>query len=82
MEATMQSFYVNLPSTEVKFFKELVRKMGWTMGINKTLAHSAEGGMEQMRDIPAEVCSLIGLASSLSEKDIAEDDRLAYLLGK
>ena len=31
MEATMQGFYVNLPNTDVTFFKEFIRKMGWSI---------------------------------------------------
>ena len=31
MDATMQKLYVNLPISEVNFFKEFIRKMGWTI---------------------------------------------------
>lgn len=31
MDATIQRFYVNLPNTEVEFFKEFIQKMGWTI---------------------------------------------------
>ena len=82
MGATMQGFYVSLPSTEVGFFKELVRKMGWTMGRNRSVVHSSVEGEEQLKDIPVEIRSLIGVASSITEEDIAEDDKLAYLLNK
>ena len=78
----MQGFYVSLPSTEVGFFKELVRKMGWTMGRNRSVVHSSVEGEEQLNDIPVEIRSLIGVASSITEEDIAEDDKLAYLLNK
>lgn len=78
----MQGFYVSLPSTEVGFFKELVRKMGWTMGRNRSVVHSSVEGEEQLKDIPVEIRSLIGVASSITEEDIAEDDKLAYLLNK
>ena len=82
MGATMQGFYVSLPSTEVGFFKELVRKMGWTMGRNRSVVHSSVEREEQLNDIPVEIRSLIGVASSITEEDIAEDDKLAYLLNK
>ena len=82
MGATMQGFYVSLPSTEVGFFKELVRKMGWTMGRNCSVVHSSVEREEQLNDIPVEIRSLIGVASSITEEDIAEDDKLAYLLNK
>ena len=78
----MQGFYVSLPSTEVGFFKELVRKMGWTMGQNRSVVHSSVEREEQLNDIPVEIRSLIGVASSITEEDIAEDDKLAYLLNK
>lgn len=35
MEATMKNINVTLPVDDMKFFKELVRKMGWTIEINK-----------------------------------------------
>ena len=33
-------------------------------------------------DIPADIVSLIGIASSISEEDIENDDKLSYLLRK
>lgn len=30
METAMQNVYLNIPLTDVKFFKELAKKMGWT----------------------------------------------------
>ncbi len=37
METTMQNINVTLPVADMKFFKELVKKMGWTIekGKNK-----------------------------------------------
>ena len=35
MEATMQNINVTLPVTDMKFFKELVKKMGWSIEKNK-----------------------------------------------
>ena len=81
MDATIQGYYVNLPETEVKFFKELVRKMGWTMHRSKSV-EQVQVTEETLEDIPADVRSLIGVASSISDEDIAADDRLAYLLGR
>lgn len=82
MGATMQGFYVSLPSTEVGFFKELVRKMGWTMGRNRAIAHCSVEEKELLDAVPTEIRSLIGVASSITEEDIAKDDKLAYLLNK
>ena len=82
MGATMQGFYVSLPSTEVGFFKELVRKMGWTMGRNRTITHCTAEEKKLLDDVPAEIRSLIGVASSITDEDIAMDDKLAYLLNK
>lgn len=31
MEATMQTLNVTIPSSDFKFFKELAKKMGWSM---------------------------------------------------
>ena len=80
MEATMQGFYVNLPNSEVTFFKEFVHKMGWT--ISKSPIQ--EKVMEKSKDseLPADIMSLVGIASSISKEDIENDDRLAYLLRK
>ena len=33
-------------------------------------------------EVPVEIRSLIGVASSITEEDIAKDDKLAYLLNK
>lgn len=82
MGATMQGFYVSLPSTEVRFFKELVRKMGWTMGRNRTITHCTAEEKKLLDEVPAEIRSLIGVAASITEEDIAMDDKLAYLLNK
>ena len=81
MDAMMQGYYVSLPATEVKFFKELVHKMGWTMQRSKSIDHVTVKE-EMMKGLPADVRSLIGVASSITDEDIATDDRLAYLLGK
>ena len=31
MDATLQGFYLNVPKSDVKFFQQLVKKMGWTV---------------------------------------------------
>lgn len=80
MEATMQGFYVNLPNSEVTFFKEFIRKMGWT--ISKNPIQETVVDKTNDSDIPADIMSLVGVASSISEEDIKNDDRLAYLLQK
>ena len=71
MGATMQGFYVSQPSTEIGFFKELVRKMGWTMGRNRAIAHCSVEEKELLDAVPTEIRSLIGVASSITEEDIA-----------
>ena len=40
MEATMQNINVILPTADMKFFKELVKKMGWS--IEKTKKQKAD----------------------------------------
>lgn len=35
MEATMQNINVTLPISDMKFFKELVKKMGWSIEKSK-----------------------------------------------
>ena len=80
MEAAMQGFYVNLPNSEVTFFKEFIRKMGWT--ISKSPIQETVVDKTDESGIPADIMSLVGVASSISEEDIKNDDRLAYLLRK
>ena len=80
MEATMQGFYVNLPNTEVKFFKDLIKKMGWTI-TNAPMENVKLEGVVNA-EIPSDILSLVGIASSISDEDIENDDRLSYLLGK
>ncbi|MBP3679242.1 MAG: hypothetical protein J6I70_02885 [Bacteroidaceae bacterium] len=80
METTMQGFYVNLPNSEVTFFKEFIRKMGWSISKGPIQEQIVDKNDEM--DIPADIMSLVGVASSISEKDIKNDDRLAYLLQK
>ena len=82
MGTTMQGFYVNLPSTEVEFFKELVRKMGWTVGQSRSVEKVSVAQKKQTKDVSEDIRSIIGLASTISEEDVAKDDRLAYLLSK
>lgn len=31
MDAALQSFYLNVPKSDVKLFKQLMKKMGWTV---------------------------------------------------
>lgn len=42
METTMQNINVTLPVADMKFFKELVKKMGWTIekGKKQNVANS------------------------------------------
>lgn len=76
----MQGFYVNLPNSEVTFFKEFIRKMGWSISKGPIQEQIVDKNDEM--DIPADIMSLVGVASSISEEDIKNDDRLAYLLQK
>lgn len=80
METTMQGFYVNLPNTEVTFFKEFIRKMGWSISNYPIQEQVVQ--KENESDIPADIMSLVGIASSISKEDIENDDRLSYLLQK
>ena len=80
MEATMQGFYVNLPNTEVTFFKEFIRKMGWSISNYPIQEQVSQNEINS--DIPADIMSLVGIASSISEEDIKSDDKLSYLLRK
>ncbi len=80
MEATMQGFYVNLPNSEVTFFKEFIHKMGWT--ISKSPIQEKIMEKPEESELPADIMSLVGIASSIPEEDIMNDDRLAYLLRK
>ena len=82
MGTTMQGFYVNLPSTEVGFFKELVRKMGWTVEKNRSVEKVSVAQNKRTMDVSEDIRSIIGLASTISDEDVAKDDRLAYLLSK
>lgn len=38
--------------------------------------------MDDLSDVSDEIRSLIGVASSISENDISNDDKLAYILSK
>ena len=35
MEATMQTLNVTIPTSDVKFFKEIMKKMGWIVEKNR-----------------------------------------------
>ena len=35
MEASMQTLNVTIPTSDLKFFKEIMKKMGWTVEKNK-----------------------------------------------
>ena len=80
MKTTMQSFYVNVPNSDIAFFKEFVRKMGWSISSHPIQEEVMK--KEKDTDIPADIMSLVGIASSISEEDIENDDRLSYLLRK
>ena len=76
----MQGFYVNLPNSEVTFFKEFIRKMGWSISNYPIQEQVVQ--KDNNSDIPADIMSLVGIASSISEEDIENDDKLYYLLRK
>ena len=80
MDATIQRFYVNLPNTEVKFFKEFIQKMGWT--ISNAPIQTIVEEEEINEEIPADIMSLVGIASSIKMEDVDTDYRLSYLLRK
>ena len=40
MEATMQTLNVTIPTSDVKFFKEIMKKMGWIVEKNKKQKNS------------------------------------------
>lgn len=35
MEATMQDIYLTIPSSDMNFFQQLIKKMGWKMQTKK-----------------------------------------------
>ncbi|MGG6499105.1 UNVERIFIED_CONTAM: hypothetical protein NY603_39875, partial [Bacteroidetes bacterium 56_B9] len=37
METTIQSVYLNIPKADMKFFKELAKKMGWSIETKESL---------------------------------------------
>lgn len=57
METMMQGIYVNLPASDMKFFKELAKKMGWSIdtkrmsGIDKALKDVDEGRVYKAKDV-------------------------------
>ena len=51
METTMQNINVTLPAADVKFFRELVKKMGWTM--KKTSSKQQSGLDKALEDVEA-----------------------------
>ena len=53
----MQGIYVNVPVSDMKFFKELVKKMGWTIdtqpmsGLDEALKDVEEGRVYKAKDV-------------------------------
>lgn len=37
MESTLRGVYINVPQADMKFLKELVKKMGWTVERKESL---------------------------------------------
>lgn len=37
MDSTLQGIYLNIPKNDVKFFKELAKKMGWTIDTKESM---------------------------------------------
>ena len=66
MKTTMQSFYVNVPNSDIAFFKEFVRKMGWSISNHPMQVEVIK--KEENTDIPADIMSLVGIACSKSEE--------------
>ena len=53
----MHGIYVNIPASDMKFFKELVKKMGWLIdtecmsGIDRALKDVEEGRVYKAKDV-------------------------------
>ena len=54
--------------------------MGWT--ISKSPIQEKIMKKPEESELPADIMSLVGIASSITEEEIMNDDRLAYLLRK
>lgn len=37
MDSTQQGIYLNIPKADMKFFKELTKKMGWTVSTKESV---------------------------------------------
>ena len=66
MKTTMQSFYVNVPNSDIAFFKEFVRKMGWSISNHPIQEEVIK--KEEDTDIPADIMSFVGIVCSKSEE--------------
>lgn len=57
MDTVMHGIYVNIPASDMKFFKELVKKMGWSIdtecmsGIDRALKDVEEGRVYKAKDV-------------------------------
>ena len=54
MEATMQNINVTLPISDMKFFKELVKKMGWSIEKSKKTKASNPVTLAAIKDAKTE----------------------------
>lgn len=57
MDTVMHGIYVNIPASDMDFFKELVKKMGWSIdtecmsGIDRALKDVEEGRVYKAKDV-------------------------------
>lgn len=88
MDIALKNISIELPVTDFSFIETLIRKMGWTlksqedilMPTEKTLAKSDAEPHKQYSSRIMHLRCLHG--NGITQKEIENDERLAYLLNK
>lgn len=88
MDIALKNISIELPVADFSFMETLIRKMGWTlksqedivMPTEKTFAKSDAETCKQYSSRIMRLRSLRG--NGITQKDIDDDERLAYLLSK
>lgn len=86
MNVALKNISIEIPVTDISFIETLIRKMGWTLKSQEDVIIPVEE-TEKKIDISRKYSSRIMYLRSLhgkgiKQRDIENDERLAYLLNR
>lgn len=88
MDTVLKNISIELPITDISFIKTLIKKMGWTLKSLEDIDSSPKNiSIPHSTDLEKQYSPRITYLRSLhgngiTQKEINDDERLAYLLNR